>query len=282
MHNQVHPESILCSNFSTNKSNLKSRRAMKSRQRTEDGISIIPPENCSYDAETAYWASNDADLSAELANVVGCDLHDEPLNPGSRSSCLIEARSSGVSDDQTGILTSALDSLKSSRAHAELSSVAKIKSDHKVRRREQNRRSQQAYRERRLQYALDLDSKVEAMAACVQRLELEKRELLRSLCVMSAKNKILRTSWRESEASSQSSASSDFGRSLDRTTSQACNPMSSQELEPLYEPFLALWNLLSSHLPSNSQPQDFAAALEHLLAMVISRTRRSGRDESTG
>jgi hypothetical protein len=254
---------------------------MKSQQRSGDDMTTFPPESYSYDDESAAWATTDPELSNGFVNVARRRPHNQSLNPTSTSSCSIATQSNGLSNDQGDVLGPTLDLLKSPRPCTGLQTVAKIKSDYKSRRREQNRRSQQAYRERQSQYALDLELQVEEMDARVQRLHLENRELLRSLCAMRAKNRILRNSLRECEASTKNLGSNDFVRSVDGNRSQDLLPLSSHELELLYEPFLVVWNLLGSHLPPDSQPQDFATALEHLQAMAISRTRNDVGDEAT-
>ena len=133
--------------------------------------------------------------------------------------------------------------------------------------------SQRAYRDRKMRYLLDLQSGIQDIEHKIRRLQTENTELIRQLCEMRAANNDLR------DASRRDSVISDENDILLNESTIQDGPAeawskanftspSSGELDALYEPFAAMWNLI--HLDPSVVRGTVSAqtVLERLRAMV--------------
>lgn len=232
------------------------------------------------DGTTAWGHTIDLGIDFATADHRGGNLQGEQLHSDSSSSCRGDDTSSGLNDEQNaGFGPSLSFALQPSRPHIGSSVVSNVKTEQLMRRREQNKRCQQAYRERRTLYISNLESKVEKMDDRIRILQIENRELLRRLCEVRAENNVLRSSRSESEESRDAQAIAELVRSLERP--KPCVHLSEEELELLYEPFSAVWNLSASHLPSGSGVKAIAAVIERLQTMATEKAETCVRSEAT-
>lgn len=161
----------------------------------------------------------------------------------------------------------------SSRIHIDIQSITKLQKEHAIRRREHNRQAQRACRERRVQYTLDLEAKIEELSESVQILQDENCKLIRQVCDLRAENIDLGTALPESQASKIGSACGDCVQSLAKLDPEPVCSTNKTDLKPLHQPFLALWNLMSSYLGIECSSRDLAAALEQLKSEVVLTAR---------
>lgn len=197
-------------------------------------------------------------------------LYKSYLDGSWRGPSLIEAlrASHGLYDSSRDTYKPGWRSSTSPRAHIDNSTIAKLQKEHTFRRRENNRRAQQASRERRVQYTLDLEAKVQELVGIVQNLQDDNCKLIRQVCNLRAQNMNLRIHLSDSEASRIGSVCDYSVQIRDDSNSASCHSINDKDLEPLHQPFSAFWNLLSSYLGTECTSQDLAAALEQLKANV--------------
>lgn len=134
--------------------------------------------------------------------------------------------------------------------------------------------SQRAYRDRKMRYLLDLQSGIQEIEQKIRRLQTENTELIRELCEMRAANNDLRDANRSKDpnVANQNDAvapdtSSQDGPAEAWSKANFTSPASG-ELDALYEPFAAMWNLI--HLDPSVVRGTVSAqtVLERLRAMV--------------
>lgn len=145
-----------------------------------------------------------------------------------------------------------------------------------MKRKEQNKKSQQIYRARKEQYRHTLTADIESATAILQVLRSDNSMLLRALCDALAENIGLR---RSSFRDSRRSLVPIVDRSTERSRLAGANltmanavctstHLSREAIEYLRPFFRAFLNLLSSHLGHTADHSDFAVALERLQTMV--------------
>lgn len=243
---------------------------------------MLSPDYPWYGAGNTNWESIvTSTVNPQAVNTGGGLLQDKRKDQRSMAPSLHQHQSQKQDQGQGNATESTitLQPEQSPRVHSNAAVISKIQEEQSIRRREQNRKSQRAYRDRRTQYASSLESKVEEMKGSIQLLQTENRELLQRLCELRSKNNVLRSSGTASSPSNsfpcvvvaQSPAGSQYSGD---------QPLAKEELESLYEPYLAIWNLLSSHLEPDSQPEDFVAVLEHLQTMALRKMRIADQDET--
>lgn len=135
-------------------------------------------------------------------------------------------------------------------------------------------RSQRAYRDRKMRYLLDLQGGIQEIEQKIRRLQTENTELIRQLCEMRAANNDLRDSsnkTKDAKASSQNDTTlsdSSHDGPAEAWSKASFSGAANGELDALYEPFAAMWNLI--HLDPSVVRGTVSAqtVLERLRAMV--------------
>ena len=282
-------ETVLYGSISSTESSPRSHGVSKLQQKPNTLVSW-------YGTGIADQSSSRC-INRSGSNAARHRLRDKPHNPNRRTISSSAELSTGLDDGQDDAFKTTRYPLQQSpRAQIDLSAVSRIKTEQALKRREQNRQAQRAYRERKMKYSSELELQIEEMDRCMQLLQFENRDLLQRLCKLRATNNILRNSQTEAEASNDESAlsgpaetetprdsttSSDSTQSMTPTGAEACIPVSKEGLASLYEAYMAIWTLLSSHLPLESQPEDYAVVLAYLQAMAVRRMGKSEQSEVT-
>lgn len=146
-----------------------------------------------------------------------------------------------------------------------------------LKRREQNKKSQQAYRARKEQHKNSLANSIESTMASLQQLQDDNSRLLQALCDIRTENNDLR---RQHTGNDSTDADADMiNQSLQsinlanedslRVGEQSARPsLSQQAIESLHDPLQAIRNLLSYHLSHGAKRRDFVTVLERLEAFA--------------